>query len=567
VRCHILAAVLLLLFAGRAWHAASLRSCGFDEPFHFAVGASAWKTGDFRLSRDGFLPPLLATCLARSPQLDPQDPAWLVPEPWQLGHRWLFATPAGAADLHTAQALMIGVGVALGVALYLWSLRLHGPPGALLSLALYSFCPNFLGHTSLVGTDVSAALAYTLAVAAAWHTLRRPGAAGVVLAAVAIATLFLTKVSALIFLALAALLGALRRDGRAALRLGLALGLAWMLMWAFFGFAYTRYWGPAPQLPWAELTHGRGPLEALRGLKLLPEPMLYGIADVLGRTHRAAWLAGHYGTWFPQYFPLAAAVKLPLGTLVLLLAGLLARRDPERLPLLAWAGLFWAAALMTPINIGFRHILPGLPPLFILAGALARKKVWVGLALVAVVAESLVCHPRYLSFFNLLGGGGVQGYRLLSDGSLDLGQELPELSRWLQNHRGESVYVSYFGTDSPARFGVQTKRLPGYLDLDRQPALEDWGPGLYVFSAAMLVNIYPDIRTCFGPWNPTQEARYVRAAAELPRAIQGPNWAAAAFEFDSLRLTRLRSRLSQRPPDESVGDTWKVYRVTVEDLR
>ena len=65
-------------------------------------------------------------------------------------------------------------------------------------------------------------------------------------------------------------------------------------------------------------------------------------------------------------------------------------------------------------------------------------------------------HPHYLAYFSPVVGGPEQGYRHLVDSSLDWGQDLPGLQKWLIAHRqpGEPVYLSYFGTADPARYGI-----------------------------------------------------------------------------------------------------------------
>ena len=81
-----------------------------------------------------------------------------------------------------------------------------------------------------------------------------------------------------------------------------------------------------------------------------------------------------------------------------------------------------------------------------------------GIATLILVAwhalESVNIRPNYLAYFNQLAGGPSQGYKHLADSSLDWGQDLPALKKWLdgqglQQPGGSGVYLSYFGTARP----------------------------------------------------------------------------------------------------------------------
>ena len=64
-------------------------------------------------------------------------------------------------------------------------------------------------------------------------------------------------------------------------------------------------------------------------------------------------------------------------------------------------------------------------------------------------------YPHYLAYFNWIAGGPVNGYKHLVHSSLDWGQDLPGLKRWLNEHDLDStgktpVYLAYFGKAKPA---------------------------------------------------------------------------------------------------------------------
>ncbi len=121
--------------------------------------------------------------------------------------------------------------------------------------------------------------------------------------------------------------------------------------------------------------------------------------------------------------------------------------------------------------------------MFILAGAAAlwfKQKgpavlVAKGLTVLAVlvlIVQSLLIWPHYLAYFNPIAGGPRNGYRHLIDSSLDWGQDLPGLKKWLEDHKDDpgwlgEVYLSYFGTGDPQYYGISpnlAKLLPARPD-------------------------------------------------------------------------------------------------------
>jgi hypothetical protein len=98
---------------------------------------------------------------------------------WKRSEQWDFARETiyqGGVDwrrvLTWGRIPMIGIGVALGLILWMWSRALLGNEGALFALALFAFCPNILAHTPLVTTDVPLTFAITGAAACLWQAYR-----------------------------------------------------------------------------------------------------------------------------------------------------------------------------------------------------------------------------------------------------------------------------------------------------------------------------------------------------------------------------------------------------------
>jgi hypothetical protein len=327
----------------------------------------------------------------------------------------------------------------------------------------------------------------------------------------------------------------------------------------------------------------------------LPEAFVDGIAITLGKSHeRQSFLNGEYSLiGFDEFFPYALLVKTPLSLFVLAAAALgwaLYRRNLSRAlyrsaPLWSLLLVYWAQALQTQLNIGFRHVLLTLPVLAILAGGAVR---WagprprlagglIGIALTTFLAECALTHPHYLAYFNPLAGGPSGGYRHLVDSSLDWGQDLPGLRKWLQEQDladdpERPVYLSYFGSADPRRYGIRAIPLPSY---------ETWGrgsrpsvparPGIYCVSATMLQNLYT---ISWGRYSEELEEHYQELRSYFskhdPGAVPPGTDPHEFFEdrrlFETLQFSRLKTFLRQTEPIGVIGHTIFIYDLDADAL-
>ncbi len=335
-----------------------------------------------------------------------------------------------------------------------------------------------------------------------------------------------------------------------------------------------------------------------RDHRVLPEAWLYGLAcvDRFSR-YRLEYFAGEYRTTgWPEFFPAAFLLKTTLPALGLAFAALGAplvwpRTRRSRLlyrltPLLVFLAVYWAFAITSHLNIGHRHLLPTYPVLYILTGAAGwtawrSRRRWpaaaVALALAWHVAESWHARPYYLAYFNELAGGPDNARRYFVDSSLDWGQDLPGLRLWLDAHaRGEKIFLSYFGSGDPVAEGITATRVADtYFDLRPRSALPVMTGGVYCLSATMLERVYTQVR---GPWSADYEREYQRLTAWLHRLNLQPAGTAPAdtdgtplapgelqtrlVNLEHLRFGRLCHFLQLRPPDDNIGHSILIYRLT-----
>lgn len=393
----------------------------------------------------------------------------------------------------------------------------------------------------------------------------------------------------------------------------------------------------------------------------LPEAYLFGQAFSLKFTQkRGAFFNGEFGLfgWW-SFFPYTVLVKTPLpvfGIAILALMAVVATRrlaqlgpGPRRpggclslydtLPLWTLLGCYGAALMASHINIGHRHILAVYPPFFVLCGAaagwwdcasagaaprwLARgMNVALSALLLLLGAEVLSFFPNYLAYFNVIAGGPKHAYRHLVDSSLDWGQDLPGVKRYIEEkHPPEPCYLAYFGSASPAYY-----RIPAHLLFSlSQPTLLVSAPvaraeaavadalrdhpdfqvaasgerdgqaaimllqnvdtfrlrgGTYFISATKLQPLDHDPPGPWGPWNDRYEAKYqelLRLArpflsnnpADRVAALQEGSvylWMEALNDFAEFRFARLTAYLRRREPDDTVGYSILVYHLTDADL-
>lgn len=387
--------------------------------------------------------------------------------------------------------------------------------------------------------------------------------------------------------------------------------IAIVLIWSAYGFRYTATDQPDHHFvkPWSEVlieepkTIGSfmadgepladpvhlkaGPVQSFvkwsRDFRLLPEAYLYGLAFTdLHSRGRLAYFASEYretGWW--QFFPMAFLLKTSLPALILLGSAwfiygratpAVRKREFYRLaPLMIFVVVYWIFAITSNLNIGHRHLLPIYPALYIGAGFLGqqfyrnRSKLLGGLTVALLICHagvSLHARPHYLTYFNLLAGGPSGGHRFFVDSSLDWGQGLPDLHAWLQNnHDGNRIYLSSFGSDDPKRFPIEATRIGDlYFDFSNRQVLPELKAGTYCISATMLHRVYTQVR---GPWS----AEYENAYHQFAKIIVTSNASIEQFQtFAQLRFGRLCHYLEARTPDALVGNTFFIYRLSDEEI-
>ncbi len=523
---------LLLVMSALALTSALQKSPTMDEQNHIARGAAYLGTGDPRLSIEH--PPVVnvLSALPAHLLLDlrlPLDEWWEVAEWYHFAEAFMWRVNSDPDQIvFLARLPIIGLGLLLVALVYRWAAARFGAWGGLVAATLCALDPNILAHGRLSTTDLGSTFFILLAAYAFWRLSRRISWGRTLVAGIALGLAFAAKLSALLFgpiLVLLFLVEGLR---------GESARLRGFLRRVGVGAAVTLL---AFLVVWASYLFRIGPLEA-SGPPVPAPPYVQGLRAVmdLAAGGRPAYLLGEISTegwWY--YFPVAFAVKTPLPTLLaLVLATLVLVMQPKRCSLFIWGPplAFFLVLTTARLNLGYRHLLPVLPFIFVHIGRLADPSVFrpqstralpvrarrfalVGLVF-WLVAGTVWIYPHFLAYFNVLGGGPEDGWRILVDSNIDWGQDLKELREWMAQQRVERVKLSWFGSAPPEAYGVDHDLLVGvphgFAMWDEPPFdPQQPEPGIYAISVTNLVGAVlpdPDLYTWFRERAPDDRVGY-----------------------------------------------------------
>jgi hypothetical protein len=547
----------------------------FDEPYHILRAYVYLKTGDSALLEVGGHPPfsnlvsVVPLLLRGDIVLPAHQPGW----PSIAAFKDLFSAAdqffwrlGNDADGILAWSRLPGLCLSLCLAglAFLWAKARNGLQAGMLTLALFSFDPNLIAHSSVVTTDLGATFLTFATVYCLWRFCRRPSWGALALTGVVFGLAQASKFSCLFLAPTVAVTlwiwsgsevastfspAALRTmPGQGVStrrpwlrRLGLVLGLClivfligFVVLWAVYGFQVR------PLLP-HESTHpvldrwipGNG-VTLRRAVYTLaenlpvPAPAYFDELAWLLRYSKAghpSYLLGQYGqTGWWYYFPVAFVLKTPVPTLLLLMCALyLSLRHPDQAHdeyfLLVPMALFFGASVFSSIDIGYRNLLPVLPLAYVFVSKLAARAsgraAQMSLAALCLwlIAGTILVSPHYLAYFNELAGGPGNGYKYLVDSNLDWGQDLKNLKRYLNARGIKDIYLDYFGAADPGYYGIRARMIPDV------PPSTDAAHAYYAISATSLVSVYApggSAHDWIGLYEPVDKVGYSIFVYRLP---------------------------------------------------
>ncbi len=473
----------------------------FDEPFHLLRGLNYWWQGDMRAY---YAEPPLFNALTSLPA------ALTIPEvDLHRLHGWpalgratpdFLATDYNAirAAIQLGRALVLSVYALMMLLSYLLCLRVWGLTCARLVLVLLCFEPLLLAHGHLLTTDLGLTAGLLATTYATILYLRTPGLRPWLWLTAAVTCCILTKTAGLAVGPLAVLIVFLRASVRGRrfraqqrkkrlVRAGLemlATG-ATVLLAINLAFGFDRTGMTVAET--LREPDARRRLESVAFFKQLPQdmpiplPYMYTVnlvhVQLESRVGRKTYFQG---TWrdrgTPRYYPTLLLVQGSPTLLGLLLLAffLLVRRKKLSEPsqVIAAYAIGWLALMMTSrVNIGFRHALPIVPLLSLLAARagvclladpyLRRAQIYVYTLIVCAPITGLLAAPRFLGYFNPLGGTAKHAHTVNLIGE-DWGQDLRDLAAYADEHPTIDLYYHEY------RPGLGLREL-AFLGVDHKP--------------------------------------------------------------------------------------------------
>jgi hypothetical protein len=542
----IMLAAFFLLSLSLAWQ----ESATYDERAHIPAAYTYMDRSDMRLNTEH--PPLLKNLaglplLFLDISFPYDHPDWEesgIHGQWSLGTEFLYGSGNDADEIIFWSRLpLILVALLLGFLIYRWTKELAGTVAGLLALLLYVADPNIIAHSHYVTTDIGIAASLFSAFYFFVRFLRDPSRKNIILSGLFLGIAELTKFSAVllfpIFGLFAVTYGFTRPAGSITAMTERFLNV---LRYVFrytgsvivaFALIYVVYAANTVNMPgeklvavadiklgqpntYAQFAHGL--VETTSGSALLKPFSAYflGVGMVFER------VGGGNTTYFlgnvandadPWYFPIIFLLKETAPFLLLLLGATaytayrigksIAKTPARSLPglfahsfqshiaqyLFGFFILFYTYISITGnLNIGFRHLFPILPFLYVLIAKTAfdfirrrdfqgerASRIMLGFVALWIAAVPILSYPSYLSYFNGIAGGTERGYMIATDSNYDWGQDMKRLQDFVDRNSIEKIRVDYFG-GAEASYYLGDRHTPWYDQ--REPE-----PGWYAISA------------------------------------------------------------------------------------
>jgi tetratricopeptide (TPR) repeat protein len=445
-----------------------------DEAYHIAAGVSYVKYHDFRMNPEH--PPLVKLWVgsvmnATGFRLDPLRQFNDKPGERDFANLAVFRQNDPDSVQRRARAAMYLLNGLLLLALAFAVERACNAFVALGALLFLAIDPTVAAHLPVVMTDLPVALLSTTAVVLAARAFRTWSWKDLAACSVFLGLAMTAKHSAPVVMLGVALVGTvlaitqpleIQRRSRwlKVLKLCVVLGGAMVVLWASYLFRFSE----APSglesfnRPLVEKINDvaspgyHAVLTVLAATHTVPRAYLWGFADTIragmeGRENPQLFFGRLYHYKAPAYFfPAMIALKVPIGLLAVMVAGLFLFLTGRIAPglilpcglVLAVTVLFLIVLSMGATYAGIRHALPVLVLLSVFAGIPFELALTSGsrqsraLVAFAFFAAALSALPqmRPWEYFNEFVGGSANAYKYFRDEGVDLGQRSKEFAAY-----------------------------------------------------------------------------------------------------------------------------------------
>jgi hypothetical protein len=485
-----------------------------------------------------------------------QDKLWTTDAngQWEAGWKFMYLPGNNTeALIFWSRVPIILLSLILGFVIFKWSKELFGAKAGLLALALYAFDPNILGHNHYVTTDLGIAAFSVFAFYTFIRYLQKPGWKTILLAGIFLGLAALAKFSSVLLFpifGLTLILYAIFRKEKINFSfLGSGkIKKFWLQKLYFYiasfililiihglliGIVYELNIFRMP----TEKVHQLIDTQLYGGAQNLVAPYLHKMADSTILRPYAQYLTGFFMVFgrvaggnttyffgqvtnqsFRAYFPMVFLIKETLPLLILLLFSIgigmtmILKNNLPNFPkkiwpnvknylsehvaefsMLTFIALYAYVSITGNLNIGFRHLFPILPFIYILISKEAfafanrvsknHRKYFLSFVMLLVVwiaGETAFAYPNYLAYFNETVGGPKNGYKYVTDSNVDWGQDLKRLQNFVEENNIQKIRVDYFGGGDVVHY-LGDKAIIWHADMGQEP-------GWYAISATFLQN-------------------------------------------------------------------------------
>lgn len=523
----------------------------YDEAAHIPAGYSYLTQHDMRLNPEH--PPLLKDMagfplLFIQPKFDTTQNFWTKDNAdasqWNAGKSLLFNSGNNPDQIIFWSRLpFIFLSLILGLFIFKWARELAGMTAGIMAMVFYAFDPNILGHNHFVTTDLGIAAFIVFAFYYFLKFIKNPAWKNVLLFGLFLGLMQLAKFSSVLTFPVFGLIiliypfiklngtrnyNKLKSFGEYLIKGSVAFIISLAIVYVVY---YLNTYN-MPQTKLLEIMDHYFRPDDLRPINVFgreiilwmnAQPILMPMADyVFGVARVFQRVAGGNVTYFMgeisskgylSYFPIIFLIKEPLPILFFILfslcLGLLSiiksfinpahkfcagivhylRANIVEFSMLFFILLYAIISINGRLNIGFRHLFPILPFIYILtavsianflknkashhkafasyehnspeAMTLAKsearetQKIHIFssaffLLFAYLILGTIFAYPNYMSYFNETVGGPKNGYKYVTDSNADWGQDLKRLVSFLDNHPEiDAIRLDYFGMADP----------------------------------------------------------------------------------------------------------------------
>ncbi|MHB9019494.1 MAG: ArnT family glycosyltransferase [Minisyncoccota bacterium] len=453
---------------------------------------------------------------------------------WEIGKEFLYNSGNDADKIIFYSRLipMLLLLVLIGFT-YFWASELIGKWWGLLPAILMAFSPNFLAHGHYVATDIGATLGILISTYYFLKAVYDPSKKNLIIAGLTFGTAQLLKFSTVllipffIFIVLILFIEKTIKEIKSPVienkfkkifkflyidfgRLLFVFIIGGILIYLVYGLFTLNYpiekqysdtqtiLGSFNNSYLADSVLTMSQNHVLRPLS----EYLLGILMVIKRSSEGSmnyFLGEVSNQGSPLYFPIIFLMKETLPTLIIIFTAFIlsiweilktiskGRKNIKNkffeyfttnfseFSMLIFIAGYWLYSINSNLNIGFRHIMPTLPFIYILSAQsikkifyivpqnindnltqkllnkihkiinLGIKSIILGGVLIWLIIGTLSTDPYYLSRFNEFFGGNFGGYKYASDSNLDWGQDLKRLKEFVDSEKINKIAVDYFG--------------------------------------------------------------------------------------------------------------------------